>query len=255
MARQLDGGRLVIARHNPGKVREIAELLAPHLETRGVSVVSIAELGLDILIYADLGMEGITYTLAFSRLAPVQCVMWGHPSTSGISTIDYFLSSELAEADSAEVNYSEKLIRFKNLPLYYFRPPTAPQRVREDFNLPSDTHVYGCPHSTFKLHPQFDFVIGELTVSSDSRDANVRRDEIRNMLQQLERRADGGAVTLALQQDDTVRPFSMELAMRLLTSFLVRRTPWAVTLPPMCLEDPPTTGTSTLRTTSRSTIV
>jgi XTP/dITP diphosphohydrolase len=29
MARRFDGGRLVVASHNPGKVREIAELLAP----------------------------------------------------------------------------------------------------------------------------------------------------------------------------------------------------------------------------------
>ena len=36
------GGKLVIASHNPGKVREIAELLAPH----GLSVFSAAELGL-----------------------------------------------------------------------------------------------------------------------------------------------------------------------------------------------------------------
>jgi len=123
---------------------------------------AIANLGLDVLIYADLGMEGITYTLAFSRLAPVQCVMWGHPSTSGISTIDFFLSSELAEAEGAEANYTEKLVRFKNLPLYYYRPPQAPPRMREDFKLPADAHVYGCLHSTFKLHPQFDFVLGEL---------------------------------------------------------------------------------------------
>src|SRR5215469_1858199 len=34
--------RLVIASHNPGKVREIAELLEPH----GVAVISAGELGL-----------------------------------------------------------------------------------------------------------------------------------------------------------------------------------------------------------------
>ncbi len=42
-ARQFDGGRLVIASHNAGKVREIGELLAP----QGVEVVSAGELGLD----------------------------------------------------------------------------------------------------------------------------------------------------------------------------------------------------------------
>jgi XTP/dITP diphosphohydrolase len=42
VARRFSGGRLVIASHNPGKVGEIAALLAPH----GVEAVSAAELGL-----------------------------------------------------------------------------------------------------------------------------------------------------------------------------------------------------------------
>ena len=43
MTRRLDRGtRLVVASHNPGKVREILELVAPH----GLSVVAAAELGL-----------------------------------------------------------------------------------------------------------------------------------------------------------------------------------------------------------------
>ncbi|CAA7617301.1 RdgB/HAM1 family non-canonical purine NTP pyrophosphatase [Magnetospirillum sp. UT-4] len=43
MSRKFDGGRLVIASHNAGKVREIGELLAPF----GVEVVSAGALGLD----------------------------------------------------------------------------------------------------------------------------------------------------------------------------------------------------------------
>ena len=42
MARGLESDRLAIASHNPGKVREIAELLAPY----GIEVASAAELGL-----------------------------------------------------------------------------------------------------------------------------------------------------------------------------------------------------------------
>src|SRR5262245_13699994 len=62
-----------------------------------------------------------------------------------------------------------------------------------------------------------DFVIVDLRVSSDSRDPEARRQEVQRTLQNLADRARGGAVTLALQQDDTIRPFSMALAMRLLT--------------------------------------
>lgn len=42
MTRKLEGGRLVVASHNPGKVREIGELLAPF----GIETVSAADLGL-----------------------------------------------------------------------------------------------------------------------------------------------------------------------------------------------------------------
>ena len=42
MPRQLAPGRLVLATHNPGKVVELAELLAPH----GLEVVSAGDLGL-----------------------------------------------------------------------------------------------------------------------------------------------------------------------------------------------------------------
>jgi XTP/dITP diphosphohydrolase len=42
MPRRFDGDRLVIASHNPGKIREIADLLGPY----GVDVVSAGELGL-----------------------------------------------------------------------------------------------------------------------------------------------------------------------------------------------------------------
>ena len=42
MPRRLDAGRLVLASHNPGKLREIAELVAPY----GLEVVSAGELGL-----------------------------------------------------------------------------------------------------------------------------------------------------------------------------------------------------------------
>ncbi len=43
MSRRFSGGKLIIASHNPGKVREIGELLAPF----GAEVVSSAALGLD----------------------------------------------------------------------------------------------------------------------------------------------------------------------------------------------------------------
>jgi predicted O-linked N-acetylglucosamine transferase (SPINDLY family) len=124
---------------------------------------TLAELGLDVLFYTDIGMDPLTYTLAFSRLAPVQCATWGHPVTSGIPTVDYFLSSELTEPDDAEEHYTERLIRLKSLPFYYYRPsPPSSPKGRDHFGLGGASHLYGCPQTLFKFHPEFDALLGDI---------------------------------------------------------------------------------------------
>ncbi len=54
-----------------------------------------------VLLYPELGMDPIAARLAGQRLAPVQCVSWGHPQTSGLPTMDYFLSADLMEPPEA----------------------------------------------------------------------------------------------------------------------------------------------------------
>jgi protein O-GlcNAc transferase len=114
-----------------------------------------------VLFYTDIGMDPVTSTLAHSRLAPVQCTTWGHPVTTGIDTIDYFISSAALETEEAEQHYTETLVRLKTLQIYYYRPELPrPSLRREDFGLTSESHVYACPQSLFKLHPEFDAVLG-----------------------------------------------------------------------------------------------
>lgn len=124
---------------------------------------AIAECDLDILIYTDLGMDGLTPALACSRLAPVQCVTWGHPATTGLDTIDWFLSSELLETADADGHYSERLLRLPTLPIYYHRPEApSPLLSRAELGLPAAAHLYACPQSLFKLHPEFDAILGAI---------------------------------------------------------------------------------------------
>ena len=133
------------------------------------SRAAIANLGLDILVYTDLGMEPLTYTLAFSRLAPVQCTTWGHPDTTAIPAIDYFLSSEDLDADHAQRFYSEKLVRLKLPAVWYHRPaPPTHAKTRFDFGLPDDATLYGCPQTLFKFHPDFDPILAGI-LRSDPR--------------------------------------------------------------------------------------
>ena len=72
------------------------------------------------------------------------------------------------------------------------------------------------PIPAISTNRRADSVIVAVTVASDSRDAAERRSEIQRTLQDMATRARGGAVTLALQQDDVLRPFTVDLAMRLL---------------------------------------
>jgi predicted O-linked N-acetylglucosamine transferase (SPINDLY family) len=105
-------------------------------------------------------MDALTYTLAFSRMAPVQCTTWGHPVTTGSPTMDYFVSSELLELPEADGHYTEKLIRLPTLGTYYYRPKiTGPAKTRRDFGLDSKRPIYLCPQTLFKFHPEYDAVL------------------------------------------------------------------------------------------------
>jgi protein O-GlcNAc transferase len=72
-----------------------------------------------VLLYPEVGMDPIAGRLAAMRLAPVQCAAWGQPETTGMPTIDYFLSSELMEPPDSDDYYTERLVRLPNLGLCY----------------------------------------------------------------------------------------------------------------------------------------
>jgi predicted O-linked N-acetylglucosamine transferase (SPINDLY family) len=123
----------------------------------------IAEYCQDILLYLDIGMDSLTYFLAFSRLALVQCVTWGHPDTTGIPNIDYFISSAHAEPLGAQDHYSERLVKLKRFPMYYKRQEVEiNSKHRKDFNIPKKCNLYVCAQSLFKCHPEFDAVLGNI---------------------------------------------------------------------------------------------
>ncbi len=114
----------------------------------------------DLLMFTDVGMDALSYTLAFSRMAPVQLATWGHPVTTGSPTMDFFLSSELLETSDATEHYTEKLIMPPSLATYYERPKlTGPRKSRSDFGLPVDATLYGCPQTLFKFHPEYDEIL------------------------------------------------------------------------------------------------
>lgn len=119
----------------------------------------IAGLELDVLFYQDIGMEPLSYFLAFARLAPLQITWFGHPDTTGIPTIDYYVSASLYETEDAQGSYTERLAILPNTRnIAYYRQPTADLTTdsRDSFGFGEDQHIYCCPQQLFKLQPVMD---------------------------------------------------------------------------------------------------
>ena len=123
---------------------------------------------LDILVFPELGMHPETFALAGLRLAPVQCSGWGHPDTTGLPNIDWFISCEAMEPPEAEAHYSERLALLPGLGTRYAIPARDATGVRADFGLPEDRTIYLVPQSLFKIHPDNDDIIAEV-LSRDER--------------------------------------------------------------------------------------
>lgn len=114
----------------------------------------IESFNLDILVYPEIGMDFFYWILAHSKLARIQINTWGHSETSGIDTIDYYISSSYYEDENAQKNYTEKLIRLNSLCTYYYPLNQSIKLDRESnllyFNLPTNCNLYGIFQNAFK---------------------------------------------------------------------------------------------------------
>ncbi len=112
---------------------------------------------LHVLIFPELGMDPPTLRLAAMRLAPVQVMAWGQPVTSGLPTVDYFLSSEAMEPPDGDTHYTETLVRLPHIGVCYPYPAlAAPTYTRSDFGLREDAVVYLSSQAPYKYLPQYD---------------------------------------------------------------------------------------------------
>ena len=132
----------------------------------------ISDLNLDILVYPEIGMDFDIYIMSFTRLAPIQINTWGHSDTSGIDTIDYYISSKYYENKSSQINYSEKLILLNSLSTYYYDISTIfddskftdPLKLRSEFQLYDSYHIYGVFQTVFKYHSTLLTMISKILI-------------------------------------------------------------------------------------------
>ncbi|HUQ75430.1 MAG TPA: tetratricopeptide repeat protein, partial [Burkholderiales bacterium] len=117
----------------------------------------------DVLIYPEVGMDPMTVRLASQRLAPVQVATWGHPETTGLPTIDYYLSGEGLEPQDARANYTEELVLLPRLGCHFGPVDLAPSYPDPtQAGIDPAVPLFVCPGVPFKYAPQFDWVFPEI---------------------------------------------------------------------------------------------
>ena len=122
---------------------------------------------LDVLVYLDVGMDERPQVLASLRLAPVQCAAYGHPVTTGLHEVDWFLSSDAMEPEDARHHYRESLERLPGLGVTFARP-SAPSPAIDALRVQGRPLLL-CLQSLFKLVPAFDDMLARIAAATDAK--------------------------------------------------------------------------------------
>jgi protein O-GlcNAc transferase len=195
--RQLDRRRFELHLFHLGAVRDQETDFARSIATRFVQggrslrgwVECVLATPLDVLMYPEIGMDPLTVKLASMRLAPVQLATWGHPETTGLPTIDYFISAEHLEPDNAQDHYTERLVKLPNLGCRFQSAPVTGGSV--DFTKlginSNSTPLLLCPGTPYKYAPAYDRIL--TAIAKELRHCQfIFFSNRRDMAEQLQRR-------------------------------------------------------------------
>lgn len=125
--------------------------------------IAEALLGLapDLILYPELGMDVRLLPVAALRLAPVQVMAWGHPVTSGLPTIDAYISCADMEPPGAQAHYRERLQLLPGIGTRYTPPQRPHIGSRAELGLHPGPLVV-VPQSGVKIHPDNDCIYRDL---------------------------------------------------------------------------------------------
>ena len=128
----------------------------------------IRQAALDILIYPEIGMDPRHHVLGAMRLAPVQCVLYGHPATSGLPNMDYFLSGAALEPENGQAHYREKLVRLPGIGAAPVRPPATGTETAVGATKAEQPGLL-CLQNHLKLPPGFDRTLAAIAAQTNAR--------------------------------------------------------------------------------------
>lgn len=117
----------------------------------------------DVLVHPEIGMDATAMRLASLRLAQHQCAAWGHPITTGLPTIDTYVSAQAFEPADGASHYTERLLALPRLGCAYQPHSPAPQPVDLGaWGVEAHEHVIVCPGVPFKYMPAHDAMLVEV---------------------------------------------------------------------------------------------
>jgi protein O-GlcNAc transferase len=160
---------------------------------------------LEILIYPEIGMDPMTAKLANLRLAPLQIAAWGHPETTALPTIDYFLSADDFEPDDAQSHYMESLVKLPHLGCCYAESDSVLDDPCLDWlGIKGDSPLLLCPGAPFKYAPQHDWVFPEIARCLGRCNLLFFTHSVRKMSEALQQRLKTAFSSAGLNYDDYV---------------------------------------------------
>ena len=140
----------------------------------------LEEISPDIIFYPDIGMKLKTYLLAYSRISKVQITTWGHSETSGLNTIDYYISSKYFHNNTntntnKKINinpddyFIEKLVQMPSLSTYYISPiimllqgNIKNFKNKIELGFEESDNIYGCLQTFYKLNCEFEEILNQI---------------------------------------------------------------------------------------------
>jgi predicted O-linked N-acetylglucosamine transferase (SPINDLY family) len=169
---------------------------------------AIADAELDVAIYPEIGMHPLTARLAALRLAPVQAASWGQPLTTGLPTMDLYLSAQALEPPQGLTHYAERLVALPNLGVCVqaLRPVAVAPDLAQ-LGLSATEPLLLCAGTAFKYTPHGDAALVAIAARLQAR-GNGRLVFFRSrrpaMSAQIERRMRGAFAKAGVDYDRTV---------------------------------------------------
>ncbi len=164
---------------------------------------AIAQDAPDVLVYLDIGQHPVAQILPAYRLAPVQIAFWGHPLTSGYSTIDWFVSADEIEGADAQDHYSERLYRLAGLGTSYPSPPMGPGAARA--KAPAGEVRFLLAQNILKITPEMDETLARIAAQAPQARFHVLPHPRAHVVDALRQRMEKAFARHGLQADAFVR--------------------------------------------------